>query len=141
MRVKISFPEAFLLGRRLSLTKNIVRAAIIAAPAATINGSESPPRLLSVPVTPVARVLPTEFTKVSREVAECTGLAEGTPISTGTGDQQCAAVGAGVVEPGFAELTLGTSGVLVVATEKPVLPESGIMMVPASGAWGLYEVE
>jgi sugar (pentulose or hexulose) kinase len=49
--------------------------------------------------------------------------------------------GAGVVKPGFAELTLGTSGVLVVATEKPVLPESGIMMVPASGAWGLYDVE
>ena len=79
--------------------------------------------------------------KIRREVAALTGLAEGTPISTGTGDQQCAAVGAGVVEPGFAELTLGTSGVLVVATEKPVLPDSGIMMVPASGAWGLYDVE
>ena len=79
--------------------------------------------------------------KITDEVSERTGLAEGTPISTGTGDQQCAAIGAGVVKPGFAELTLGTSGVLVVATEKPVLPESGIMMVPASGAWGLYDVE
>jgi xylulokinase len=79
--------------------------------------------------------------KITADVAARTGLVEGTPISTGTGDQQCAAIGAGVVEPGYAELTLGTSGVLVVATKKPVLPESGIMMVPASGAWGLYDVE
>ena len=79
--------------------------------------------------------------RISREVAAQRGLAEGTPISTGTGDQQCAAIGAGVVQPGFAELTLGTSGVLVDANEKPVLPESGIMMVPASAAWGLYDVE
>ncbi len=55
---------------------------------------------------------------VSAEAAALTGLKEGTPLVTGTGDQQCAAIGAGVSEPGFASLTLGTAGLLVVGTEK-----------------------
>ncbi len=47
---------------------------------------------------------------VSAEAAVLTGLKEGTPLVTGTGDQQCAAVGAGVSEPVYASLTLGTAG-------------------------------
>ena len=79
---------------------------------------------------------------VSAEAAVLTGLKEGTPLVTGTGDQQCAAVGAGVSEPGYASLTLGTAGLLVVGTEKPVLEDkSGFMMVPSSGILGMYEVE
>ena len=79
---------------------------------------------------------------VSAEAAALTGLKEGTPLVTGTGDQQCAAVGAGVSEPGFASLTLGTAGLLVVGTEKAMLEDkSGFMMAPSSGILGMYEVE
>lgn len=79
---------------------------------------------------------------VSAEAAALTGLMEGTPLVTGTGDQQSAAVGAGVSEPGSASLTLGTAGLLVVATAEPVLEDaSGFMMVPSSGILGLYELE
>ena len=79
---------------------------------------------------------------VSSEAAALTGLKEGTPLVTGTGDQQCAAVGAGVSEPGFASLTLGTAGLLVVGTEKAMLEDkSGFMMAPSSGILGMYEVE
>lgn len=79
---------------------------------------------------------------VSREAAELSGLKEGTPLVTGTGDQQSAAVGAGVKEPGFASLTLGTAGLLVVATAEPMLDDaSGFMMVPSSGILGMYELE
>jgi xylulokinase len=42
-----------------------------------------------------------------------TGLPEGLPICRGAGDQQCAAIGAGVVHQGAAEFTVGTAGVMV----------------------------
>ncbi|MGI6150453.1 MAG: FGGY-family carbohydrate kinase [Christensenellales bacterium] len=57
---------------------------------------------------------------VSREVAQKTGLAEGTPLVAGLGDQQCAAVGMGNIREGMASLVLGTAGVLVCQSEKPV---------------------
>ena len=79
---------------------------------------------------------------VSKDAAALTGLKEGTPLVTGTGDQQCAAVGAGISEPGYASLTLGTAGLLVVGTEKAMLEDkSGFMMAPSSGILGMYEVE
>jgi len=51
--------------------------------------------------------------KVSRQAAEQTGLAEGMPIAIGAGDQQCAAIGAGIVREGMAEITIGTAMVMV----------------------------
>ncbi len=50
-----------------------------------------------------------------------TGLPVGVPVAVGSGDNQCGAVGAGVVEPGQMLITLGTSGVVYRATGKPVL--------------------
>jgi xylulokinase len=79
--------------------------------------------------------------KVSREVSQMTGLAEGTLLCTGTGDQQCAAIGAGVVQEGYASLTLGTAGLLVVGKKNLELDKSPGLMVPSSGALGLFELE
>jgi len=45
-------------------------------------------------------------------VAELTGLAAGTPVVGGGGDQASSAVGNGIVEPGIVSCTLGTSGVV-----------------------------
>ena len=39
---------------------------------------------------------------------EKTGLADGTPLISAGGDQQCAAVGQGVIGPGTMEITVGT---------------------------------
>ncbi|AZN30772.1 xylulose kinase [Flaviflexus salsibiostraticola] len=50
---------------------------------------------------------------VSAEGAAATGFAEGTVLSPGGGDQQCAAVGSGVTKAGMAELSLGTAAVMV----------------------------
>lgn len=83
----------------------------------------------------------TKVGKLSKEVSEKTGLSEGTPLCTGTGDQQCAAIGAGVVKDGKASLTLGTAGLLVVGVNEPVFEENRGLMVCASGAYGLYELE
>ncbi|MDU0204134.1 MULTISPECIES: xylulokinase [Paenibacillus] len=48
------------------------------------------------------------------EAASLTGLAAGTPIVAGGGDQACGAVGVGVVRQGIASVALGTSGVVFV---------------------------
>ncbi|MDP9052983.1 MAG: xylulokinase [Acidobacteriota bacterium] len=55
---------------------------------------------------------------VSRQAAELTGLAPGTPVFGGAGDQAAGAVGNGIVEAGIASCTLGTSGVIFAHTEE-----------------------
>ncbi|MBL7213727.1 MAG: xylulose kinase [Desulfobacteraceae bacterium] len=50
---------------------------------------------------------------VSKEAAEASGFAQGMPICFGGGDQQCAAIGAGVIREGLAEITIGTASVMV----------------------------
>jgi xylulokinase len=50
---------------------------------------------------------------VSAAAAFATGIPEGTALCRGAGDQQCAAIGAGVIEQGMAEFTVGTAGVMV----------------------------
>ena len=56
---------------------------------------------------------------VSPQGAAETGLAAGTPICVGGGDQQCAAVGAGVIREGLAEITIGTASVMVAHVDRP----------------------
>ena len=51
--------------------------------------------------------------RLSRQAALETGLPEGIVLCRGAGDQQCAAIGAGVIRQGMAEFTVGTSGVMV----------------------------
>jgi len=65
---------------------------------------------------------------ISKEAAEKTGFAEGMPICVGGGDQQCAAVGAGVIKEGLAEMTVGTAAVMVAAVDQPYMdPEHQVL--------------
>lgn len=57
--------------------------------------------------------------KISAESAEATGLAAGTPVVAGAGDQGAGAVGMGILEPGSVSATIGTSGVVFAATAAP----------------------
>ncbi|MCC6320185.1 MAG: xylulokinase [Phycisphaerales bacterium] len=64
----------------------------------------------------------TEITgHVSAWAARLTGLPVNTPVVSGSGDNQCGAVGAGVVEPGIAMAMLGTSGVILAHSRRPRL--------------------
>jgi xylulokinase len=63
--------------------------------------------------------------RVSPEGAEATGLREGTPVVAGAGDQAAGAVGMGIVRPGTVSATIGTSGVVFAATDKPALDRGG----------------
>jgi len=56
---------------------------------------------------------------VTPSAAAATGLAEGTPVVGGGGDQASSAVGNGIVEPGIVSCTIGTSGVVFAHMEHP----------------------
>lgn len=62
---------------------------------------------------------------VTREAAEATGLAAGTPVVAGGGDQSAGAVGVGAVREGIVALTLGTSGVVFAAVDEPFIEPEG----------------
>ena len=67
-----------------------------------------------------------EFTgKVTPQAAAQTGLAPGTPVAAGGGDQAAQAVGVGAVEPGIIALTLGTSGVVFATTPSALIEPEG----------------
>src|SRR2546430_10078325 len=63
--------------------------------------------------------------KVSAEGAAASGLAAGTPVVAGAGDQAAGAVGMGIVSPGTVSATIGTSGVVFAATDRPALDSRG----------------
>lgn len=63
--------------------------------------------------------------RVTSEAAAQTGLAEGTLVAGGAGDNAAAAVGTGVVEDGRAFTTIGTSGVLFAHTSQMKLDPQG----------------
>lgn len=62
---------------------------------------------------------------VSAVAAQLTGLAAGTPVVAGGGDQAANAVGTGALNAGDMALSLGTSGVVFAATEGPVVEPQG----------------
>ena len=63
--------------------------------------------------------------QVTAAAAAETGLRAGTPVVAGGGDQAAGAVGAGAVRPGVVALTLGTSGVVFVTTDAPLVEPAG----------------
>lgn len=81
--------------------------------------------------------------EVTREVADSTGLRAGTPVVAGGGDQAAGAVGVGVVRPGSMAVTLGTSGVVLAATESPLVEPAGRLHAfchAVAGRWHLMGV-
>ena len=56
---------------------------------------------------------------ISRAAAEATGLKEGTPVVGGAGDQAASGIGNGIVRPGVASCTIGTSGVVFAYLDRP----------------------
>ena len=62
---------------------------------------------------------------VTPAIATLTGLAAGTPVVGGGGDQAASAVGNGIVELGIVSCTLGTSGVVFAHMEQVAYDPSG----------------
>jgi xylulokinase len=63
--------------------------------------------------------------KISGDGAAATGLRVGTPVVAGAGDQAAGATGMGIVAAGTVSATIGTSGVVFAATDRPALDPRG----------------
>ncbi len=57
--------------------------------------------------------------RISASAASATGLAEGTPVVGGAGDQAAGAVGTGIVQAGRVSVSVGTSGVVFAHLDQP----------------------
>jgi xylulokinase len=62
---------------------------------------------------------------ITKSVAELTGLAEGTIVVGGAGDQAAGAIGNGIVKSGVISSTIGTSGVVFAYTDKVKIDPRG----------------
>jgi xylulokinase len=63
--------------------------------------------------------------KLNAEGAAASGLKIGTSVVAGAGDQAAGAVGMGIVRAGVVSATIGTSGVVFAATDRPALDPRG----------------
>lgn len=81
--------------------------------------------------------------RVTRQAAALTGLAEGTVVVGGAGDNAAAAVGTGTVENGRAFTTIGTSGVVYAHSSKLAIDPLGrvhTFCCAVPGAWHVMGV-
>lgn len=78
---------------------------------------------------------------ISKQAAALTGLPAGTALCRGAGDQQCAALGAGVVRQGMAEITIGTSAMMVAHLDHPDLAVGEQTYIGAHAIPGKWDLE
>jgi xylulokinase len=64
---------------------------------------------------------------VSIEASEVTGLAPGTPVIAGAGNQASAAMGLGVVRCSDVSLVLGSAGVVFATTDEPLIDRDALL--------------
>src|SRR6516225_493679 len=79
--------------------------------------------------------------RLSKAAAEETTLPAGTVLCRGGGDQQCAAVGAGVIKQGLAEVTIGTAAMLVAHLEDPALVMGAAPYIGGHAVAGKWDAE
>lgn len=80
---------------------------------------------------------------VTEEAAALTGLRPGTPVMAGGGDQAANGVGVGAVAPGVVAMSVGTSGVVFAAADRPVVEAAGRLHAfchAVPGMWHLMGV-
>jgi xylulokinase len=78
--------------------------------------------------------------RISAAGAGATGLAAGTPVAAGAGDQGAGAVGMGILAPGSVSATIGTSGVAFAATDSPIKDRLGRLHTFCHAAPGRWHV-
>jgi xylulokinase len=85
-----------------------------------LQGAEIDERLL-----PLLYESPAVCAKISDKGAAETGLRVGSAVVAGAGDQAAGATGMGIVSAGAVSATIGTSGVVFAATDRPALDPRG----------------
>ena len=98
---------------------------------------------LGIPTEKMPALVPscTAVGRVSREAAEATGLAEGTPLVTAGGDFQVGGLGVGLTAPGLVSLGIGTGAGISFLLDRPLRhPEIGMGCL-AHAVPGTWEME
>ncbi len=79
--------------------------------------------------------------RLSARAAAETGLPQGAALCRGGGDQQCAAVGAGVIRQGLAEVTIGTAAMMVAHLDDPSLVTGPAPYIGGHAIAGKWDAE
>ncbi|MBW3625060.1 MAG: xylulokinase [Armatimonadetes bacterium] len=133
--VKNHEPEVYAKVQKVLLPKDYIRYRLTGTFATEVSDAsgtsflEVPTRrwspeilmALDIPISWLPEVFESDVpsAKISAQGAADTGLAEGTPVVGGGGDQAAGAVGNGIVEPGIISSTVGTSGVVFAYSDEP----------------------
>lgn len=78
--------------------------------------------------------------RIHRPFSQMTGIAEGTPVISAGGDQQCGALGLGVMDNTTIEVNSGTGSFVISLTDKPYL-DSPSILCNAAAIPGMYTLE
>lgn len=79
--------------------------------------------------------------KISQRISELSGLAEGTPICVGAGDQNSAVIGAGVIKDGQMSVSIGTGGIAITFLDKPFRDPNKMNMITNHAINGKWQME
>jgi xylulokinase len=90
---------------------------------------------------PVPRASGSKAGTISSDASELCGLAEGTIIAVGAGDQCAGALGAGVVRKGTVSVSMGTAGAMGAFLDKPFRDPNGSGMVTSHAIKGNWLLE
>ncbi len=132
-------PDNYARVRKVLLPKDYVRLRLTGEYATDVSDA-SGTSLLNVPARKWSKVMldkleipedwlpqvyesPEVTGYITAQAAEETGLAEGTPVVGGGGDQAAGAVGNGIVRTGVVSSTVGTSGVVFAYLDEPLTDE------------------
>ena len=152
-------PENYEKLHKLLLPKDYVRYKLTGEYATDVTDA-SGTLLLNVPerkwsdemcgITGISRsVLPDLYESLDQtgtvlsSVAGELGLSEKVVVAGGGGDQACAAIGNGIVQEGLVSYSVGTSGVIYAASEKPAFDPNGRFNTfchSVPGQWGMLAV-
>jgi xylulokinase len=86
------------------------------------------------PIRPSLEILGTVTARAAAE----TGLREGTPVLVGGADYPTALLGSGVCRPGLASDVTGTSCIITVIAEQPILNAEICNVATIEGGWGAF---
>lgn len=78
---------------------------------------------------------------ITRQVSETTGLRQGTPLMVGAGDQNSAAVGAGIVESGYLSVSIGTAANVIAYLDKVYRDPKGKNMITTHAIYNKWQLE
>jgi len=75
--------------------------------------------------------------RVSSQAAQLLGIPEGVFVSSGGGDNMMGAIGTGTVHDGTLTMSLGTSGTIYGASDKPLVDPQGLLAAfcSSTGSW------